>query len=146
VKTTEGKVRKHEFSSKQLDSPFEGKPVLAASLVIEEDPQGQTVFQLLDSIQGNLSHEMQVKLIKQTFEIVGLDAEDAQELKWSVQGSTGGIYIFHAEELPKPIVDDSNNLSTAISGIGFSLNFEILEAAGLLPRKLSDFNWQMNAK
>jgi Putative PD-(D/E)XK family member, (DUF4420) len=142
VKTTEGKVRKHEFSSKQLDSPFEGKPVLVASLVIEEDPQGQTVFQLLDSVQSNLSHEMQVKLIKQTFEIVGLDAEDAQELKWSVQGSSGGIYIFPAEELPKPIVDNANDLSAAISGIGFSLNFEILEAAGMAHRQLGEFNWQ----
>lgn len=142
VKTTEGKLRKHEFSSKQLDSPFEGKPVLVASLVIEEDPQGQTVFQLLDLIQSNLSHEMQVKLIKQTFEIVGLDAEDAQELKWSVQGSAGGIHIFSAEDLPKPIVDDSNNLSAAISGISFSLNFEILEAAGLIHRQLGEFNWQ----
>lgn len=137
VKTTEGKVRNHEFSSKQLESPFEGKPVIVASLVIEEDPQGKTVFQLLDSIQTGMNPDLQLKLIREFFEIVGLDAEDAHEIRWQVQGNVDGIQIFKAEEVPKPVTSGPDKKFSAISNVSFSINFEILQAAGVEPASLS---------
>lgn len=131
VKTTEGSTRKHEFSATQLKSPFEGKPVLIASAVIEEDPQGLTVFQLLDLVQVGLAHSEQVKLIRVVFDTVGLDGEDAHEIRWVLKGDTSGVWVFKAEDLPLPIIDESDKKQSAISNLSFALNFEILKAAGV---------------
>jgi hypothetical protein len=131
IKTSEGKIRKHEFSASQLQSPYEGKQVLVGSILIEEDPQGETVFQLLGYIQHGLDHSLQVKLIRLVFDTLGLDAEEAHEIKWSVSGGLQGIWIVAASDLPTPHVDESDPKRAAISNVSFSLNFEILAAAGV---------------
>jgi Putative PD-(D/E)XK family member, (DUF4420) len=131
VKTTEGSARKHEFSANQLKSPFEGKPVLIASVVIEEDSQGLTVFQLMDMVQVGLAHSEQVKLIRVVFDTVGLDAEDAHEIRWVLKGDISGVWLFKAEDLPMPTIDESDRKQSAISNLSFAINFEILAAAGV---------------
>ena len=131
VKTTEGKVRKHDFAASQLQSPFDGKPVFIASVILEEDPQGKSVFQILESLQVGLEHKLQVKLIKLVFDTIGLDAEDAHEIKWVVAGGDQGIWVFEARDLPSPTVDEHKRAASAISNVSFSLNIEILTAAGI---------------
>jgi len=139
VKTTEGKSRKHDFSASQLVSPFEGRPVEVASLLIEEDPHGQTIFQVMETLQSGLDHQLQSKLIKLVFETIGLDADDAHELKWNTVGEGNGIFIYAASELPTPLLDKGDPRHNAISSISFTLNFELLAATGVRHDDLSSF-------
>lgn len=130
VKTTEGKTRKHAVSENQLVAQA-GKQVFLISLLIEEDPQGKTVFQLLDSAKSLVAMEsLQIKLNEQVLSTLGLDTEDAHELKFALVGGMEAIWVFESTSLPFP-VRGNDNVSSAISGISYTLNLEILEAAGV---------------
>ncbi len=140
VKTAESPVRKHSISVTQLETPNPGLPVYLASILIEEDPRGQSVFGLLASIQTKTPDvNLQKKLIDLTFKTVGLDSDDAKELKWLVSGGLKQVRLYKAEDLPRPIVVESSAKSNAVSAIKFDLNFEIAEVAGVGYTPLPDF-------
>jgi hypothetical protein len=132
VKTSESALRKHSFSEAQLVPAKDQKPTLIASVLIQSDPRGENVFDLLSKTKAKLSDiGMQSKLINLFFAVIGTDVEEAGELLFSVIGGRNGIRTYDAGTLPRPMVAIGNVPDRAISSISFDINFEIAEAYGV---------------
>lgn len=141
VKTTEGAIRKHEVGLNQLLSSSEGKVVYLASVLVEEDQTGITIFDLLSGIlESGLDSASQQRVVKLFIDTVGLDTDEARELRFRVQfGLEQGLWIFKADNLPRPLESDSG-IESAVSNTRFTLNLEIVKAFGVTEMSLSDFS------
>ncbi len=140
VKTTEGQERKHRISSRQIETVGLQKPVFLASVCIEEDPRGSTVFDILAEIQARIPSEEQTKLVNTVFKTIGLDVEDASELKWSVPRGGESILLFEADHLPRPTIETLGSIGGAISAISFDLNLDVALSQNLEYVPLPEFS------
>jgi hypothetical protein len=132
VKTTEGAVRKQELGLSQLQTDNTKRPIYVASVLLEEDPNGLSVIEIFTQIRDSLEDvSAQIKLTHQVLETIGLDYDEFAELKFNVQGSNGGIWIFLGSELPRPSIDNESPFAQSISNVRFNLNFDFLDAHGV---------------
>lgn len=141
VKTTEGKVRQHKLSSRQLESNIAERRLLLASVLIEEDPRGETVFDVLEDVQKSVDAVLQQKMVMVVFETLGLDTDEAHELKFALNSGQNSILVFDGDSLPRPEVNTSEPMSAAISQISFNLNLDVVLGAGISGRLLSDIHF-----
>jgi hypothetical protein len=138
VKTTEGAVRKHEIGVSQLQTDNANRPIYLASVLLEEDPNGKSVIELFAEIRDSLKDAAsQIKLTHQVLETLGLDYAEFDDLRFSVQGGSGGIWVYLASDLPRPTIDANSTSVQAISNIRFTLNMDVLNSGGLAHKLLT---------
>ena len=140
VKTTEGAIRKHDIGLNQLLSPDLEKRVYVASVLLEEDQTGKTIFDLLSEIlESGLDSATQERIVRLFIDTVGLDTDEARELKFRIQfGVEQGIWIYLSDDLPRPLETDFG-IESAVSNTRFTLNLEIVKAFGVAEMSLSEF-------
>lgn len=139
VKTTEGQERKHRIGARQIETLSLQKPIYLASVSIEQDPRGISVFQLLAEVQDLVAPESQTKMVNLVFETIGLDVEEARELKWSTPRGAESILLFNAEDLPRPRTEGLGPSGAAITAISFDLNLDVLIANDVGHQVLPEF-------
>lgn len=131
IKASEGRERKHKVSQSQLQQRAEERPIYLLSILLQEDPRGQNVFDLLDSIKGTVPDPaLQRKLNNLVFESLGFDVDDASDMRFVVIGASSDMRVYRAKDLPsaeKP----SGSIGGAISGISYTLNLDVVDAAGV---------------
>lgn len=126
IKCTEGAVRKHSFSLPQvLDN--DSKPTVVCSYLVQQDPQGESVLDLVEKISsGTPDLHMRKKINSQVISVLGQDFDEAGNFKFVVVGGEAGVWCYRARDLPRPELD-MNEIQIAISKVSFDINFEILD-------------------
>jgi hypothetical protein len=137
VKTCESDQRKHSVGANQLHDSQ--RVVFLASVTIQEDPSGVTVFELMDSIRTRANADNQSKLVRNVFDTLGMDAAEAEELRFSLLGGTDAIHVFAASDLPTVAPVANEHAAKAITNIHFDLNLTTAEASGVEFKSLE--NW-----
>ena len=134
VKTSEGATRKHSFSLAQIGSTADLVPTHMASILIQSDPRGESVFDLLAKIKSKVTDvSLQAKAIRLFFSVIGTDIDEAKDLLFEVLGGAQGVKLYDTATFPRPKVDVGASPDRAISAVAFDLNLEIAEAYGVSP-------------
>jgi hypothetical protein len=132
VKTSESQVRKHTISLGQLAGKDEPKKTFLASVLIQSDTRGTTIFNLVEKIMKRTPKvEHQAKILKQVFSVIGSDVDEASEFQFTTIGGILGVKYYETSTVPRPRLESGAKTDRAISGVTFDVNFEIAEAYGV---------------
>lgn len=136
VKTTESRRRKHKLTLDQLNSSE--KPVMMASIQVEEESTGKSVLNLINDLEDRLVRNSYRKVCDLFFETLGISNSLASELSFEVKGGTGGILIFDSVNIPAPRLPDNEIDAETIKSVEFESNFDLIMSKSLTQNKL----WQ----
>lgn len=120
VKTTARGSRLHEFALAQLRAPQ--LPVYVASLVVEQGDAGDSVFDLANAIQDELSSANRAKLWRLVGQSLGGEADDAAQVRFVQTSARNSLRFYNAAELPAPEIPAAAR--TCVSAVRFSLDID----------------------
>ena len=120
VKTTARGSRQHEFALAQLRTPQ--PPVYVASMVVEQGDAGDSVFDLANAIQNELSSVNRAKLWRQVAQSVGGEADDAAQVRFVQASARNSLRFYDAAELPAPEIPSTGR--ACVSAVRFSLDID----------------------
>lgn len=117
VKSTSRGLREHELSLEQLEHAPEQTTI--ASLLVEEDPMGATVFDLLDELRPRLpTFEMRRRAEGIVAKALGDGWLDAEEIRFSVAGALETLRLYPAGAIPRP----EGPVPATVSGVRFRVD------------------------
>lgn len=114
VKSSANGVRQHYFSLEQV-TPQEGYEVLIASMLIEKDQTGKSIWELLEKIRPRLSKspELAMRVERLVYNALGTNWRYVQEDRFSEKAARDSLLFFRAEDVPSiptPIPDAVSNV------------------------------------
>lgn len=115
VKTTEKKIRQHDFSLHQVQSPR--KDDFVASLLISRSASGVSVFALLDKICEGVPLSLREKMLCIVLETLGDDAEMADSDRFDLSHAIQSVCFLSAELVPSPSV--SSEFTNVVTNVRF---------------------------
>jgi hypothetical protein len=118
VKTSEKKIREHDFSLHQVQSPR--KDDFVASLLVNRSASGVSVFELLDMICEGLSPSYREKVTCIVLETLGEDAEIAEGDRFDLLSAMQSLCFLSSSLVPSPSV--SAQFSEVITNVRFRAN------------------------
>jgi len=125
VKTSEKKIRQHDFSLQQVQSPRNDDFVV--SILLNRSASGVSVFDLTDKICENLSLSHREKVICNVLETLGEDAEMAEADRFDLSSAWQSLCFLPSALVPSPSV--SSQFANVITNVRFQT--DISEACRL---------------
>lgn len=100
VKGTTKDLREHSFSLDQIAVLTPGC-TLIVSVMLQEQGNGQTIFELLEAIKSRLPHHDQTRRLETiVVETLGASWRDAAALRFGVGNARQSLRIFRADAIP----------------------------------------------
>lgn len=124
VKSSSGGFRQHHFSHRQLWPPH-GKPLAVASVLVDADTSGASVFQLAVDIRPHLSADSATRLDRIMLEVLGRDFARAGEFCFDRASAKSSIRFYPVETVPRL----SEEMPDQISDVSYSVTFSQLEGS-----------------
>lgn len=151
VKTTESRSRRHKLNIDQFHGG--GKPVMLASIQVEEVSTGKTVIEVIQEMENLISRDSYRKVCNLFFETLGISNAVASDLPLEVVGGTEGILVLDSKGVPSPRLPDDAIDSETIVSVDFVSNFDLVIARNSTLEKnlwgqsfrLFEENWELNA-
>ncbi len=119
IKSTLGRIRKHRFNFFQL-LPMNNQNIFIASLLVETNPKGISVKELLNKIQSEVKENLSLleKLNRIVFLSLGNNWKECLETKFDYSFAKENLKIFNASSIP--CID--KNIPKEISDIHFTVD------------------------
>ena len=123
VKSTNSDIREHHFSLAQAH-PQKGNICVVASVLLNDDPRGANINDLLNRIKSKLSRfpELKMKLDIQVATLLGEDLLRGNSYKFNLPYSRKNLKFYELDGIPK--IDSSYLKHPQISKISFVSNLE----------------------
>jgi hypothetical protein len=101
VKSTSSKLREHYFQLDQLSSATTGKTVVA-SLMLQQTPQGLSVFDVAEKIRERVGDGATARLESIIAECLGRDWRDADadDVRFDLDATRKTLRLYRAEDVP----------------------------------------------
>jgi Putative PD-(D/E)XK family member, (DUF4420) len=124
VKSSSGGFRHHRFSHRQLWPP-NGKPLVVASVLMDADSSGDSVFQLAHDIRLHLSPDASVRLDRIMLDVLGGDFARAGEFCFDRSSAKSSLRFYAVEIVPRL----PEEMPDEISDVSYSVTFSQLEGS-----------------
>lgn len=116
VKSASSRIRKHHFTHEQLSAP-RNATVWVASVLMERSGTGLSVFDLAQTMHGELSIEGSMALDQMISQTLGIDFEKASEIKYDLSHARDSLLFFPLSRIPTlsgAIPDEIKDLSYSV--------------------------------
>lgn len=124
VKSSTGGFRHHHFSHRQLWPPH-GKAFAVASVLVDADSSGASVFHLAADIRPHLTADSTIRLDRIMLEVLGSDFSRAGEFCFDRVSARSSVRFFPVELIPRL----PEEMPDAISDVSYSVTFSQLEGS-----------------
>lgn len=124
VKTTERRVREHEFALEQVRGGRVDDTV--ASVMLTRSAAGLSVLDLTRKIADRASPDQQEKLWSLVLETLGQDAENCDDQKFDEKAAIDSISLIPALAIPAPQIVEED--ATTITNVRFNANVSAVSA------------------
>jgi hypothetical protein len=91
-------------------------------MVVEQGDAGDSVFDLANAIQNELSSVNRAKLWRQVAQSVGGEADDAAQVRFVQASARNSLRFYDAAELPAPEIPSTGR--ACVSAVRFSLDID----------------------
>jgi hypothetical protein len=127
VKSAAGGFRHHHFSHRQLWPPH-GKALAVASVLMDTDSNGDSVFQLAADIRQHLRPDAMMRLDRIMLEVLGSDFARAGEFCFDRSAAKASLRFYPVELIPRL----AEEMPDEISDVSYSVTFSQLEGTEIL--------------